>query len=167
MAGQLMRSGWRARQHANLSGAIFGVITAAAVIAAAAGHDAPLEEILTGTVVTLVVFWLAHVYAEVVAHHISGRHRPSLSAVRAAMVAELPVLEGPMLSLLLLLAGVLGLLEHDTAINLALWAVVAQLVAWGVAYARQQGWPWLGAAVAGAVNGSLGVIVIVLKALIH
>jgi hypothetical protein len=35
-----------------------------------------------------------------------------------------------------LLLGTLGLLDDDTAIKLALWAGVAQLVAWGVVYAR-------------------------------
>jgi hypothetical protein len=161
------RSGRRLRAEANLSGAIYGVITATAVIAATAGHGGEVGTILAATAATLVVFWLAHVYAAVVAHHLHGQLRPSLSVVRAAMVRELPVVEAPALSILALLAGTVGLLDPGLAIGLALWAGPVQLVAAGVAYARQQGWPWLSAAVAGVVNGALGAGIIVLKALLH
>jgi len=163
----LLRSARRARADANLSGAIYGVITATAVITGAAVHGAALGTILAATLATLVVFWLAHVYAEVVAHHLGGRHRPSLAVVRAAMARELPLLEAPALSVLLLLAGAAGLLDPGLAVDLALWAGLAQLVGWGVAYARQQAWSWPAAAVTGAINGALGVVLIVLKALLH
>lgn len=159
--------GMRSRPEANLSGAIYGVITATAVIAATSAHSESLGQILAGTVATLVVFWLAHVYAEVLAHHLTGGHRPSIAVVRVALVKELPVIEAPAVSVLLLVLGVLGLLDAGRAVNLALWTGVAQLAAWGVAYARQQGWPWSAAAVAGLINGGLGASVIVLKALIH
>lgn len=159
--------GRRARADANLAGAIYGVITATAVIAATSAHGESIVATLAGTVATLVVFWLAHVYAEVLAHHLSGGHRPSMAVVRAALVKQLPVIEAPAPSVLLLLLGALGLLEPVRAVNLALWTGVAQLAAWGIAYARQQGWPWSVAAVAGVINGGLGASVIVLKALIH
>jgi len=164
--GSLSLSRHRARIDANLSGAIYGTITAAAVIAASAAHDEPASTVFFATAATLVVFWLAHVYAEIVAHHFKG-HRPSLDAVAAATVRELPVLVSPALSMLLLALGAIGLLDDDVAVNLALWAAVVQLTSWGVAYARQMQWSWPAAAVTGAINGMLGVTLIVLKALLH
>ena len=44
---------------------------------------------------------------------------------------------------------------------------MAQLVAWGVAYARRQWWGWPTALTAGAVNGTLGLNVVTLEVLIH
>jgi hypothetical protein len=114
----------------------------------------------------LAVLWLAHVYTDVVAQHAHG-HRASLAAARTAMVRELPILEAPALSLLFLLAGALGLLDHDLAVLLALWTAVAQLFGWGLAYARQQERTWPSAVVTGIVDGMFGVVIILLEALLH
>jgi hypothetical protein len=164
--GSLTFSSRRARANANLGGAIYGTITVAAVIAASAAHDEPLTTVLAATVSTVVVFWLAHVYSEVIAHHFEG-HRPSLAAVAHVAHRELPFLEAPVLPILLLVAGAAGFLDHDVAINLALWTAVLQLAGWGVASARRQGWSWPAAAVTGAINGAFGMVLILLKAILH
>src|SRR6266581_4298993 len=49
---------------ANPRGAIYGTIVATAVIAATARHESPPIVLLT-TIATLFLFWLAHVYADV------------------------------------------------------------------------------------------------------
>jgi hypothetical protein len=51
--------------------------------------------------------------------------------------------------------------------GLALWLGVAQLVAWGVGYARRQGWGRPMAVTAGVMNGILGLAIVVLEVLIH
>jgi hypothetical protein len=76
------------------------------------------------------------------------------------------MLEAPALSLLLLL-GAVGLLDEHVAVNLALWAGVAQLIGWGVTYACRQGWEWPPSLVAGVVNGSFGVVIIALEVSLH
>lgn len=148
------------------AGAIYGSIAATAVIAATARHRPP-GRVLALTVATLVVFWLAHVYAEALAHHLRGATRLRWATVTAAMAQERPMLVAPALSLLLLLLGAVGLLDEHLAVNLALWAGVAQLAGWGVAYARRQRWGWPTALVAGVVNGTFGVTIIALKAFLH
>src|SRR5215212_3455051 len=103
------RSRRRAIIAANPRGAIYGTIVATAVIAATAGH-APPGRVLAATVATLVVFWLAHVWAEFTAH---GLHEPSpdLKVVPAIMTQELSMLAAPALSILFLVLGALGLLD--------------------------------------------------------
>jgi hypothetical protein len=156
---------WRGWQP-DAAGAIYGTIVATAVIAATA-RSRPPGRVLASTVATLVVFWLAHVYAEALAHHVRGAMRLRWVTVTAAMAQERPMLVGSAPSLLLLLLGAVGLLGARLAVNLALWAGVAQLAGWGVAYARGQQWGWPTALVAGAVNGLFGVLVIALKAFLH
>ena len=148
------------------AGAIYGTILAMAVIAGAAvdpGHGRALRL----AVATLLVFWLAHVYAQSLAHHLQGQNRPSWAAVRAAMAEERPLVEGPVPLLALVALGELGLLEQHRAVRLALWLGVTELVAWGVFYARRQRWSWLAALVAGAVNGLFGLLIVVLEVLVH
>jgi hypothetical protein len=151
---------------ADTAGAIYGTIVATAVIAGAA-HDRPPGLVLALTLATLVVFWLAHVYAAALSHHLRGATRLRRATVRAAMAEERPMLAAPAPSMLLLLLGAVGLLGDQLAANLALWAGVAQLVGWGVAYARLQGWRWPMALAAGVVNGMFGMVIIALKAFLH
>jgi hypothetical protein len=83
------------------------------------------------------------------------------------MVEERTMLEAPALLFLLLALGGIGLVDMHLAVSLALWAGVAQLVAWGVVYARRQRWGWPTALTAGAVNGTFGLIIVALEVLIH
>jgi hypothetical protein len=160
-------SGRDRRLQVNLSGAIYGVITATAVMAATSGHGGNALDVLLGTTITLTVFWLAHVYAEVLAHHLRGAHRPSFTVLHREMMQEIPLLTAPAPSLIILALGAVGILSDGLAITLALWMGVIQLVGWGFAYARQQGWPFLASVGIGAINGTFGVAIIALKALIH
>lgn len=148
------------------AGAIYGTIVATAVIAGAARHRPP-GPVLALTLATLVVFWLAHVYAAALSHQLRGATRLHWATLTGAMAEEQPMLAAPAPSLLLLLLGALGVLGDQPAENLAVWAGVAQLVGWGAAYARLQGWRWHVALVAGAINGMLGAVIIVLTALLH
>ena len=131
------------------------------MIAASSANGAAIGSILVATVVTVVVFWLAHVYASVVA---SG---PGVSTVGAAMLDELLVIEAPFASVLVLLAGLLGAFDAGAAVQAALWLAVAQLVAWGAAVARRLGRSWPAAAAFGVVSGMFGVVIILFKALVH
>jgi hypothetical protein len=118
-------------------------------------------------VATLFVFWLAHVYAQSLSHHLRGARRLEWSVVRAAMVEERPLLEGPAPLLVVLAIGTLGGLEHEQAIRVALWLGVAELVAWGILYARRQRWGWPTAVVAGVVNGLFGLLIVLLEVVVH
>ena len=84
--------------------AIYGIIAAMAVIAGTASsssHGKPLSL----AVATLFVFWLAHVYAQTLSHHLRGARRLEWSVVRTAMVEERPLLEGPVPLLVVLALG--------------------------------------------------------------
>jgi len=150
---------------ANPRGAVYGTIVASAVIAATAGHEPPAI-ILAGTVTTLLVFWLAHVYADVLDHGLRQAGF-DLKMVPAIMGRELSMLAAPALSILFLLLGALGLLDEGLAVRLALWNGVAQLVGWGVDVGRRSGQSWPAALLTGLINGAFGVVVIVLEALLH
>jgi hypothetical protein len=149
----------------NPSGAIYGTIVATAVIAASA-HDKRPGLIFVATVATLLIFWIAHVYAEVLAHGLSEA-KLDLNVVPAIMARELSMLAAPALSVLFLLLGALGLLGEGLAVRLALWNGVAQLVGWGIDVGRRFGRSWPLAVLGGVINGVLGVAIILLEVLLH
>jgi hypothetical protein len=159
------RSPERARQQ-DSAGAIYGSMAAAAVIAAS-GRHLPPGQVLALTLSTLLTFWLAHVYARVLAHHLQAATGLRWDIVVAAMVEEWPMVAAPAPALAVLLLGAVGVLEEHLAVNLALWVGVAQLVGWGIAYARRQRWGWPIALATGAINGTFGVVIIGLKAFVH
>jgi len=101
------------------AGAIYGTILTMALIAGTAA-DPGHGKALGVAVATLFVFWLAHVYAHSLAHHLRGETRPDWAALRAAMAEEWPLLEGPVPLLVLRLLGELGVLGERLAIRLAL-----------------------------------------------
>jgi hypothetical protein len=148
------------------AGAIYGTIAAMAVIAGSAASPSH-GKTLWLTVATLLVFWLAHVYAQALSHHLRGARRLDWAIVRAAMAEEWPLLEGPLPLLLALALGSLGVLEERSAIRLALWLGVADLVTWGILYARRREWGWLTALTAGAVNGLFGLLIVLLEVVVH
>jgi hypothetical protein len=148
------------------AGAIYGTIAAMAVIAGSA-HGPTEGRLLAVTVATLCVFWLAHVYADALAHHLRGTGWLDWPAVRAAMADQWPLITGPLPCLLILMLEAVGVLGLRLAVTLALWAGVAQLMGWGIAYARRQRWGWTAAITTGVLNGILGLAIVVLEVLIH
>ena len=148
------------------AGAIYGIIAAMAVIAGTASgssHTKPLSL----TVATLLVFWLAHVYAQALSHHLRGARRLEWSVLREAMIEERPLLEGPVPLLVVLTLGATGVLDQRQAMRVALWLGVAELLAWGILYARRQRWSWVTALVAGAVNALFGLLIVFLEVVVH
>ena len=101
------------------------------------GHEDDSGRIAIAVVVTLLVFWIAHVYAQLIEQGLRNpRRRINLGAV---MVDELAMVEASALSIVLLVLGAIGLLSHGLAVNLALANGVAQLLFWGIAVAHHAG----------------------------
>jgi hypothetical protein len=148
------------------AGAIYGTIAAMAVIAGTASSDSHAKP-LALTVATLSVFWLAHVYAQALSHHLKGARRLEWAVVREAMVEERPLLEGPLPLLVVLALGAFEVIDNHLAMRLSLWLGVAQLLTWGILYARRQRWSWPTAITAGVINSLFGLLIVALEVVIQ
>jgi hypothetical protein len=161
----------RLQQLRNPSGAIYGTLVAAAVLAGESNTHDGLVEMAGVVLTTVVVYWLAHGYAEMLPQR--ARHDAQglpVSIVRdlwGALRAEWPIVGGSFaLIFVLLLAGSLGA-GTGTAINVALWFASAELLLWGALAARAarlNGWTIVGYA---AGSAALGVIIATLKVRLH
>jgi len=150
----------------DVPGAIYGLILATSVIAVSGRYDPDNAGATAVTVVvTATVFWLAHVYAEVLALGHGGR--PTWAEVRRILDQEWPLVQAGILPTAILLSGVVGLLPDHRAHDAAVIACLAELAATGVLFARAAGARGLGAAVSGAIALAFGVVVILLKVAVH
>src|SRR5687768_8819130 len=115
--------------------AVYGLILATSVIAVSRDYDASNAGVIGVTVlVTGIVFWLAHVYARVLARWIDRRQMPDLSDVREAMRHDWPLVEVTLPVVFILLLGALDVLPDRAAIIAATIAALAEL-AWAGGYA--------------------------------
>jgi hypothetical protein len=158
---------WRGARNGNFAAAVYGSILAAGVVASLDVGDVGAGDMIAALAGTMVVFWLAHVWAEGIADRMHDPRPYTWRRLRAAAAWHWPMVQaatGPLLALAL--AG-LGAWTLDTGVTLALAISIAQLVGWGIAVGRRTFDSWPAALASGAVDGLLGMVLIVLKTLVH
>ena len=165
------RRAWRplvAGTTGSVTEAIYGLILAMSVIAVSAEYDSSNAGLVGVTVlVTGVVFWLAHVYARVLAGSLTTHRTPNRSEVRDAIRHDWPLVEVTIPLVLILALGALGVVADKTAVLAATLAVLVELVAAGAYAARASGAGLLGTVASALIAGALGSAVVLLKALVH
>jgi hypothetical protein len=151
--------------------AIYGTVVTAAVLATERTTSGSLTEIVTSVLVTLLVYWLAHVYCELLAEHGNGQsdsaRRLSVRDVRRILANEGTVAIGGLVVLGVLV--VVWLSEHDVAaaVSVALWFVIAELAAWGTLAAKRAGLAVVGLTIYGLVSALFGIAMVLLKSGLH
>ena len=145
---------------------VYGIVLVTALIGVGWDDETDLE-VLIFVVGTVIVFWLAHIYAAVVA---SRAARPPV-VLRVALVHGIRHTYGMLVAMLvpalLLWLAVVDLVEEYTAYYLALGSGIVLLALIGYANAARNGstWPWR---IAGILSTTaLGLLVIVLSILVH
>jgi hypothetical protein len=145
---------------------IYGTIITAAVIAA--GGNVLSTAALEATVlVTLVVYWVAEQYAELLGEHTQAGRLPALRQVRASFAASWPMVSASFLPLMsLLIARLLGTTALGAA-QIALVVTVVLLVYHGHAAGKSAGLRGLALIAVTGTAAVLGIVMIVLKVLLQ
>jgi hypothetical protein len=148
--------------------AIYGLILATSVIAVSREYDSSNSGRIAITVlVTGIVFWLAHVYARVLAGSISNQRMLNRSELREALRHDWPLVEVTVPLVVILALGAIDVVPDRAAILAATLAALVELAAagWYAARASGAGLRWTVASAGIAVV--LGGAVVLLKALVH
>jgi len=161
--------GSRDRRGTNYAGAIYGLILVDSVLAV---YREEATTIGAGTVaatvlVTSIVFWIAHVYSELLAFRIDHRRSPGWSDWLVAMRYEWPIVQATWAPILALMLGVLDVISDKKAVTLALIVCFAELGALGVESARRGGATGLVAWGSGAIALLLGLLIVSLKVVVQ
>jgi hypothetical protein len=147
--------------------AVYGSFLVASVVGVSyeAGEDA---RTMTGTLfASMVVFWLAHAWAEVVGENIAAG--PSFRRRRIPAIArrEWPLVEAAVVPTLFLALAWAGAWSRETGAALALAGAVVQITGWGFVAGLRSGGTLLSAGLLGAGQGILGVALLALERLVH
>ncbi len=152
------------RRSPNLVAAIEGTIVATAVVATIDASDSGSAArafwilLATGT-----FFWIAHVYADLLAARIKGHHRMRRDDVAHVLHREWPLLQASLLLAVPLALGALGILDREAALDLGMAVGVAALFGWGVVFSRREGHGLAGILAAASLNAAVGLIIVGLK----
>lgn len=150
-----------------LAGFIYGtIIVLSVLVASSRAFPDDAAHIAAVVVITSVVFWLAHVYAQGLAHSVA--HDEHLSRAELLRIArhEGSIVEAAVPPLAALLLAVFGLIPTTTAIWIAFGLGLGVLVVQGVIFARVERLGGPGTLLVVAANLSLGVVLVGLKVLV-
>jgi hypothetical protein len=144
--------------------AVYGSLLVTTLIAVQWRYDATATFIGLSLVVSVAVFWVAHVWSAIVDRRVHG-------PVSRHVVIELGREEAPMLAAAIVPAAIMGLAVIDVAtvdqaIGLALIASIVQLFVWGLAVGRVAHSSWGLALAVATVDALLGIAIVVLKVVI-
>jgi hypothetical protein len=144
---------------------IYGAIITAAILDTA-GDRLSTSALVAAVVITLLVYWLAEEYAELLGEQATGGKLPSWAYVRDALAATWPMVSASFLPLLAVVLARLAGASAYAAANIGLAAAILLLTAHGwlaARAARLRGWRLL---VTVSVAVALGLVMVVLKDLV-
>ncbi|MCC6755289.1 MAG: hypothetical protein IT199_02820 [Solirubrobacterales bacterium] len=154
-------------QRTNYAGGIYGTIVSMAVIATSA-KDPSLGPIMIAvwSAVTAVIFWLAHVYADIVAEGYT-RFREAGDLARSALRREWPLVQGALIPSAAMLLTVITPMGTDSASWVAMVAGVAVLFTTGLMIGTRDSRPWGRRVTIGLINACFGLLIVGLKVWVH
>jgi hypothetical protein len=151
----------------DLAEMLYGAVVTAAVLAVVSTHTASVWRTFVAGIVTLLVYWAAHVYTRTLGESVAHPVQSWWQHFRAAALKELPILRGGAPALVIFgVASALGA-GVSAAADIAIWATALLLA--GVGY--------LAAHVAGArawetvltmlASAGFGLLIALLKMSLH
>ena len=146
-----------------IAGTVYGTIVAMGAITAGAGAEADPSRLAVIVFATVLVLWIAHVYAHSIGESVEHGRRLDraefISVARRELAIPLAAI-GPVAALLL---GSLGVVRESRAIWLALTLGVVTLAIQGLRFARLEHERFWGTVFSVAANVCLGLFIVVLK----
>jgi hypothetical protein len=147
------------------SAGIYGTIVASAVLAAGGAHLRTVPLAVT-VVVTLLVYWAAEGYAELLGEHAHAGRLPTRSHVQASLAAIWPMVTASYVPLLaLLVTRILGA-DPKTAATVALVVAIVLLLIQGWVGGKASQLHGLRLLAVTLIAGAFGVAMILLKLLV-
>jgi hypothetical protein len=147
---------------------IYGAIITAAIIAAGGGKLSTAALVIS-VVVTLLVYWVAEEYAEVLGEQAEGGRLPTWASIRGMLTSTWPMVSASYAPLLALVIARLAGASALTAANIGLGLAVVLLTIHGWSAGRAAQLRGRQLLLATSVAAALGVVMILLKdiVLIH
>jgi hypothetical protein len=146
---------------------LYGALVSGSILAVSSAHAQDGRSVLFATGLVNITYWLAHVYVDAIGGRFHDREHSTGWRLAHALRNNTAVLLGSLPTLIVFAAGRLFGLDVASAAWLALWFTVAMLGAAGGFAAYRAGarrWPLIGET---AIAVGFGMVVILLKIVLH
>jgi hypothetical protein len=107
---------------------IYGLIVMGALLAAESGRKETYAETFASALIVACLYWLAHAYATVLGRRLSTQEPLTAGALLQGLVHDWALMKGAAIPLLALVVVWAAGASQQTAVDVALWSVVASLV---------------------------------------
>src|SRR5215471_6327720 len=144
---------------------IYGAIITAAILDTAGGHVSTTA-LVVAVVVTLLVYWIAEEYAEVLGEHTAGGRLPSGAYIRGSLVSSWPMVSASYVPLLAVVLATVAGASELTAANVGLVVAIVLLTIHGWLAGRAAQLKGRKLVYATSVAAALGLVMILLKDLV-
>jgi hypothetical protein len=147
-----------------IAGTVYGTIVVMAALTAAAEGNSDLWELSAIVVTSVLVIWLAHVYAHGLGESIELGRRLDTPELASIIRRELAIPLAAVAPVAALVLGALGFVRESRAVWLAILIALATLMLQGARYAAVERLSRIGTLVSIGVNTLLGLVIVALKA---
>lgn len=152
---------------ANPAGLVYGTIAVGALLAAESARRETYPRTIGAVVLTLVLYWLAHSYAEFTAGRIRDHGRFTFDGLARTAAHELSVLTGASLPLLVVLLLWAAGARLAGAVTAAIWTSATAIVLIEVLIGVRAHLPRRDLIRQTTMGALLGLLVIALRVLLH
>jgi hypothetical protein len=146
---------------------IYGVILVAGLIVVSGMEVLHALTAFVTVVSTVLVFWIAHVYAGAIAYRAPDGAAGVGASLAHSLRESLGLLVAALIPALILLLGVTHAVPDDVAIWIALWVCVADLAVLGYLAFRRRGSRVAVCLLGALTTAALGMLMVLLKVLLH
>ncbi|HTB50621.1 MAG TPA: hypothetical protein VK701_06555 [Solirubrobacteraceae bacterium] len=151
----------------NPAGAVYGLITVGAVLAAESGLRDTYPETVGSAAIAMLLYWFAHSYSDVLGLRLVEHEPFSWEELWRTFAHDWSIAKGSGVPLLALMVAWGAGAGQTTAVTAAVWTTVASLIAFElVAGVRSKARP-LELALQVLAGASMGTAILALRALLH
>jgi hypothetical protein len=159
-------AGWIVPER-NPAGAVYGLITIGALLAAESGLRDTYPETVGSATIAVVLYWFAHSYADVLGLRLMTRGGVSWRELWETFVQDWAIARGAGIPLLTLLVAWATGASQVTAVTAGIWTVVAGLIAFELAAGIRSRAKPIELVLEVLVGATMGLAILALRALLH
>jgi hypothetical protein len=151
----------------NPAGAVYGIITIGALLAAESGLRETYPQTVGSAAIAVVLYWFAHSYADVLGLRLSRERRVSLQELRNTFIQDWSIARGAGVPLVTLVVAWASGAGQSTAVTAGVWTAVVCLIVFELAAGIRSRAKPIELALEVLVGATMGLAILALRALLH
>lgn len=151
----------------NAAGAVYGTVTAGALLAAESGLRETYPETLGSLAIAVVLYWFAHSYADVLGLRLSRRGTLTWGELWHTIVQDWSIVRGAAAPIVAVAVAWVAGAQQSVAVTAGVWAAVASLIVFELAAALRSRAKAPEVALQVTAGVTLGLGILALRALLH